>query len=423
MGQTPSVSSFSTVISTKAKGKSAEAAAKRMKIRKVISDEPSGDRFDWNQEKSKELPKLEEKLLDISSAELVETSSRESETLEPKESFQGRAEIVQIPVSKSPSGDRCEPARLVVSGYADKNSVDSSLDAALGDLRASGLGRIDCTDLQLEGSDTAGNDHDRDACVRAMEKQTFGNTCNKQRMGDSEAKSPKHLEVPVGPDLLCPSEEKMRQNLLRLRLNAPEDSGVSDDSSADSRGRNSIDKIISSANTVISKPRVPTSPCPTKTFRPGERTHSCPVESEAKYATSNSLKQHEGVQRSVPASQSFPGTIPRLIVTRDPSPSRTEEPCIQEGGGPGVISVDIPMDEESPCSDSGCGGSPVPSLLLRKLSSSSSAGLSSASSFEESEDDFNGSDIEPNITTATLHSMLGSPDEVSADRTELDRDL
>jgi len=57
--------------------------------------------------------------------------------------------------------------------------------------------------------------------------------------------------------------------------------------------------------------------------------------------------------------------IPQLIVTQDES---------------------LP-DEESRSSDSGCGSSPAPSLLLRKLSGSSvsSAGLSS--SFEESEDD------------------------------------
>ncbi|XP_069763785.1 inositol-trisphosphate 3-kinase C [Narcine bancroftii] len=63
-------------------------------------------------------------------------------------------------------------------------------------------------------------------------------------------------------------------------------------------------------------------------------------------------------------------SVPRLIVTQDESLGAAE-------------------DEESPSSDSGCGGSPAPSLLLRKLSgsSASSAALSS-SSFDESEDDF-----------------------------------
>ncbi|XP_030073536.1 inositol-trisphosphate 3-kinase C [Microcaecilia unicolor] len=108
-------------------------------------------------------------------------------------------------------------------------------------------------------------------------------------------------------------------------------------------------------------------------------------------------------------SLSFTRPIPRLIVTREPSPSREEEEeavvvpdllaaGLEEGG------------EESPCSDSGCGGSPLPTFFLRKLSSSSSAGLSSASSFDESEDDFTGSDAELN-GGQQVPSMLGSPED------------
>ncbi|XP_077141706.1 inositol-trisphosphate 3-kinase A-like [Ranitomeya variabilis] len=87
--------------------------------------------------------------------------------------------------------------------------------------------------------------------------------------------------------------------------------------------------------------------------------------------------------------------IPRLIVTRDVSPKRCVPPSLSPQFLETGFSLDVPLsgEAESPCSDSGCGGSPVPSLFLRKLSSSS--GLSSASSFEESEDDFIGSDLEP----------------------------
>ncbi|XP_007251078.2 inositol-trisphosphate 3-kinase Cb [Astyanax mexicanus] len=95
---------------------------------------------------------------------------------------------------------------------------------------------------------------------------------------------------------------------------------------------------------------------------------------------------------------SFPGTIPQLIITREPSPSRTEPLELPRRG------------DESPCSDSGCGGSPVPYFSLRKLSSSSSAGLSSASSFEESEDDVTGSDAEP---AALSPCLFGSPEELT----------
>ncbi|XP_005987959.3 inositol-trisphosphate 3-kinase A [Latimeria chalumnae] len=105
--------------------------------------------------------------------------------------------------------------------------------------------------------------------------------------------------------------------------------------------------------------------------------------------------EQEGEPLKIPGDFSFSGPIPRLIVTREPSPC----PRASENGLLGeFFAPEAPQggggEEESPCSDSGCGGSPAPSLLLRKLSSSSSAGLSSASSFEESEDDFTGSDAE-----------------------------
>lgn len=114
---------------------------------------------------------------------------------------------------------------------------------------------------------------------------------------------------------------------------------------------------------------------------------------------------------SPPAGQSYPGTIPKLIITRDPSPTPSPEP-------PALLSarteltaglcLDTHGDDESPCSDSGCGGSPTLMRSLRKLSNSSSVGLSSASSFEESEDDFTGSDIESSLSPAR---SLCSPDD------------
>lgn len=100
----------------------------------------------------------------------------------------------------------------------------------------------------------------------------------------------------------------------------------------------------------------------------------------------------------------FPGAIPKLIITRDPSPTRS-------AGTPDLLSVqqtelssgsflELHPDDESPCSDSGCGGSPALTRSFRKLSNSSSICLSSASSFEESEDDFTGSDIESSLSPA-----------------------
>uniref|UniRef100_A0A671NMP0 Kinase n=1 Tax=Sinocyclocheilus anshuiensis TaxID=1608454 RepID=A0A671NMP0_9TELE len=111
------------------------------------------------------------------------------------------------------------------------------------------------------------------------------------------------------------------------------------------------------------------------------------------------------------ASYPFPGIIPKLIVTHDDLGPGQDSPHISDLTlSMGGFSLDMHPDEDSPCSDSGCGGSPAPSLFHRKLSNSSSAGLSSASSFEESEDDFTGSDIEP---TSLSPSMIGSPGELT----------
>ncbi|XP_077089116.1 inositol-trisphosphate 3-kinase C [Siphateles boraxobius] len=72
-------------------------------------------------------------------------------------------------------------------------------------------------------------------------------------------------------------------------------------------------------------------------------------------------------------------TVPELVVTCE---------CDQSPLGP--CSGSHQPDEESICSDSGLSGSPASSLALRKLSNSSSTGLSPASSFEECEEDLLG---------------------------------
>ncbi|XP_029964402.1 inositol-trisphosphate 3-kinase Cb [Salarias fasciatus] len=112
-----------------------------------------------------------------------------------------------------------------------------------------------------------------------------------------------------------------------------------------------------------------------------------------------------------PGGRCFPGTIPKLIITRDPSPTLPHEtpPLLtlrpDLGSGP---CLDLHPEDESPCSDSGCGGSPALMRSPRKLSNSSSLGLSSASSFDESEDDFTSSDLESSLSPARSHC---SPDD------------
>ncbi|XP_024132529.1 inositol-trisphosphate 3-kinase Cb [Oryzias melastigma] len=120
-------------------------------------------------------------------------------------------------------------------------------------------------------------------------------------------------------------------------------------------------------------------------------------------------KNSDQILKSPPGGPRFPGTIPKLIITRDPSPTRS-------AGTPALLTVQTDLcsflelhhDDESPCSDSGCGGSPALTRSSRKLSKSSSIGLSSASSFEESEDDFTGSDIESSLSPSR---SLCSPDD------------
>lgn len=126
--------------------------------------------------------------------------------------------------------------------------------------------------------------------------------------------------------------------------------------------------------------------CPSEA--PEEQTNGCPFETKTR-------QESDQAQHGAPGGQSYPGTIPKLIITRDPSPTRPSDPPSLLGGS---YLITRP-DDESPCSDSGCGGSPALMRSPRKLSNSSSIGLSSASSFEESEDDFTeASDIESSLS-------------------------
>lgn len=134
----------------------------------------------------------------------------------------------------------------------------------------------------------------------------------------------------------------------------------------------------------------------------GDLKNSCLVETKSQ--TGSDQTSH-----NPPGGQSFPGTIPKLIITRDPSPSRSQvTSTLSRTELNSGSCLEPQLDDESPCSDSGCGGSPALMRSPRKLSNSSSIGLSSASSFEESEDDFTGSDIESSLSPAR---SLCSPED------------
>lgn len=146
----------------------------------------------------------------------------------------------------------------------------------------------------------------------------------------------------------------------------------------------------------------------------GEMTKTrCSAASSPAAAADQTEKDSEKAPRTPAGAQTFLGTIPTLIITRDPSPSRSQgsstSPTVRAELSTGSC-LELQPDDESPCSDSGCGGSPALMRSPRKLSNSSSLGLSSASSFEESEDDFTGSDIESSLSPGRFPS-LSSPDD------------
>ncbi|XP_028321558.1 inositol-trisphosphate 3-kinase C-like isoform X2 [Gouania willdenowi] len=127
--------------------------------------------------------------------------------------------------------------------------------------------------------------------------------------------------------------------------------------------------------------------------------------------TKNCMDEAASGEDQAQTPQSYPGPIPKLIITRDPSPIRPQLTPIQlsvrSEFSTGCCLEPHP-DDESPCSDSGCGGSPALMRPSRKWSNSSPLCLSSASSFEESEDDFTGSDIEFSVSPGP---SLCSPDD------------
>ncbi|XP_051532891.1 inositol-trisphosphate 3-kinase C-like [Myxocyprinus asiaticus] len=106
--------------------------------------------------------------------------------------------------------------------------------------------------------------------------------------------------------------------------------------------------------------------------------------------------------------------VPELIVTCAPCVSQSDQsphgPC--SGSHP---------DEESICSDSGLSGSPASSLELRKLSNSSSTGLSPASSFEECEEEFMG--YSDNNQSLTRDGGLCAGEPVTTDLWKKSKDM
>ncbi|KAM9853563.1 inositol-trisphosphate 3-kinase Cb [Aulostomus maculatus] len=274
------------------------------------------------------------------------------------------------------------PPGLNVSSQATQPAVNREETASSSD--ASGLGTRTGEVSAADGKESKRReDNASDPPTTAMEEQPLGEI--------SQGRNGSEFEESTGADVTSAPLRNSDQNTART-LCSP-----LSDKSLDNGPATSIKMTKTNCNTAS---------CPLKA---STDQNTFPDESESR-------KDSDQSHQDPPVCQNFPGTIPKLIITRDPSPNRSL-------GKPALLTVraelstgsclELHPDDESPCSDSGCGGSPALMRSPRKLSNSSSIGLSSASSFEESEDDFTGSDIESSLSPAR---SLCSPEDGSGNK-------
>eukprot|EP00064_Thunnus_orientalis_P007528 superscaffoldBa00000842_g7550 len=393
MGQTRSDLSHSTSTPGTAKWKAGETA-QRLRIRRFRSGEKRhGDQLNRNPMKNKVLSCLGRRKRDSSQTERdLGCGNGAGDPATHRDHRVGklpRDEVVSA-VGEHRGAPGCfeTPSGLHVSTDADA----VNREATVGSSDASGLetrtGEVSAA-AGCEEPKPGREDNASDPPTRAMEDQPLGG--NNQGRIVSEVGELTGTSQSSAP--LLTSDPDTERTLSSLLSDKPLDTGLSipDD--------HAVGEMTKSDCTTVS--------CPPKAT--GDQNNCCPDETEAR-------DDSDQAPQSLPRGQSFPGTIPKLIITRDPSPSRST-------GTPTLLTVPTELsagscldphpDDESPCSDSGCGGSPALMRSPRKLSNSSSIGLSSASSFEESEDDFTGSDIESSLSPAR---SLCSPDDGSGNK-------
>lgn len=389
MGQTRSDLSRSTTTPCRAKWKAGDRA-QRLRLRRFSSREkrqPS-DQISRNPMKNKVLSCLGRRKRNSSQTESDLGCGNGGEDLGTRRDHRvgklPRDEVVSAVREhrggpgcfETPSGldDHSETVQHAVNQETAAESPDASgLETRTGEVSGAG-----CEKPEPEGENNAS-----DPPKRTMEDQPLGG--NSQNHIVSEVRV--LTESSLGSEPLLTSDLDAKRTSYNVLPDRPLDSALSitDDHAAKAKMTKSDCSSVS---------------CPTKAS--GDQNNCCPVETESR-------KDSDQASRSPSEGQTFPGTIPKLIITRDPSPSRSQ-------GTPAMLTVRTELstgsclephpDDESPCSDSGCGGSPALMRSPRKLSNSSFICLSSASSFEESEDDFTGSDIESSLS-------LCSPDDGS----------
>ncbi|XP_070761830.1 inositol-trisphosphate 3-kinase A-like [Enoplosus armatus] len=388
MGQTRSDQSHTTATPGRAKWKGGETP-QRLRIRRFMSgDKRQGDQLNRNPMKNKVLSCLGRRKRDSSQTEAeLGCGNGAGDPATRRDHRVGK--LPRDEVVSAVGEHRASPGCLETSPGLDGNTEATQhtvkREAPAGSSDASGLetrtGEVSsagCEEPKPEREDNAS-----DPPPRAMEDQPLGGN-NQHRVG-STVRELTGTGLSSAP--LLTSDPDTGRTLSNLPADQPLDSGLTiPDDHAESK---------------MTKTDCCTISCPPKAA--GDQSNCCSAETE-------SLKDADQAPQGPPGGQCFQGTIPKLIITRDPSPTRSQ-------GTPALLvrtelntssCLDPHPDDESPCSDSGCGGSPALMRSPRKLSNSSSIGLSSASSFEESEDDFTGSDIESSLSPAR---SLCSPDD------------
>ncbi|KAM9358831.1 inositol-trisphosphate 3-kinase Cb [Symphorus nematophorus] len=366
MGQTRSDLSHTAATPGRAKWKAGEQAAQRLRIRRFRSGEKRrGDQLNRIPMKNKVLSCLGRRKRDSSQTESdLGCGNGAGDPATHRDHRVGK--LPRDEVVSAGGEQRASPGCFERPSGLDGEAVNR--EAAAGPSDASGLGRRsgEVSGAGCEEPKPGREDNASDPPTRAMEDQRVG--------GNNQKRVVSGLR-----DELTGTITSERDTEWTLPPDQPLDSGLDDHT-----------------ETKMTK----THSCPPKAA--GDQNSSCPNESDNR-------KDSGQAPHGPPGGQSFPGTIPKLIITRDPSPTRSQ-------GTPARLSTELSTgscldphpDDESPCSDSGCGGSPALMRSPRKLSNSSSIGLSSASSFEESEDDYTGSDIESSLSPAR---SLCSPDD------------
>ncbi|XP_026223693.1 inositol-trisphosphate 3-kinase C-like [Anabas testudineus] len=380
MGQTRSDLSRSTTTPCRAKWK-AGGTAQRLRIRRFSSREKqqASDQINRNPMKNKVLTCLGRRKRNSSQTEVdlgcgngagdpaTRRDHRVGKLPRDEAVSTVREHRADLGCFKAPSGldDHSEAVQHGVNREAAAESPDASgLETRTGEVSGAG-----CEEPKPEGEN-----NDSGPPERAMERE------DQPLGGNSQVSEIRVLtESSQSPAPLLTSDLDAERTVFSVLPDQPLDSGLSrtDEHAAKAKMTKSDCSSVS---------------CPTK-----DPNNCCPVEADGR-------KDSDQANRNPPEGQTFPGTIPKLIITRDPSPSRSQ-------GTPDLLTVsylEAHPEDESPCSDSGCGGSPALMRSPRKLSNSSSIGLSSASSFEESEDDFTGSDIESSLSPSR---SLCSPDD------------